>query len=594
MYKIMKQYYINIKDTNFMKHLHLFKQTLKTESEHKRFRGNLFSAFLKCGIIVMLCLMSFSISAQTQTPLQVRIGNKNNPGKDTLQIATGNRGIWYVIKKQDLNGVRYAFLISYYQLYAQNAVYFGAIGGTNMDYATSNLRTRMNAEYSDIPGVLKDIAVVANLGNATNVNDQSFSSSPTSEMAGYSPASSKYVLFAPSFQEVLDWNKSLGCNSSISFCPAISRYHIGGSPPNGRWWTRSTDALRPTTHKFEVNPEAGALVGIEVSGGNICMVGGIWVKYDVIRYSVSGTVSGLQNNVGVQVCYKINNGSQQCVTTTAGGAYKISDIPTGSNIEIIPSVQPDYTATLLFTPNPMNVTANLTGKNIQYSKQTYNVHGTVFPFVYTANEAFDTLFTVTAELYSIPQGIDNALLALLKATPVQKKKAVFYDGTIFVETTPLHPGDIGATNNPGLPIDWEPMGYTPDIVDRTPVTQLNNHPDKPVGLYTFDNVVEGNYIIILSAPGFVTRYAKIHIGSNDPLGHRELVAGDFNDDGLVDQRDATLINEMQASYPSAQYNPKYDLNGDKQVDATDISFVVNFNFGFSFRYYKETWGWLFE
>jgi len=578
-----------------MKHLHLFKQTRNAESEHKSFGRIFFSALIKCGIIVMLIAMNFSISAQTQTPLQVRIGNKNTLGKDTIQIATGNRGTWYVIKKQDLNGVRYAFLISYYQLYAQNAVYFGPVGGTNMDYSTSDLRTRMNSEYGDIPGTLKDIAVVANLGGTTsNVNSQTYVSSPTSEMAGYSPASSKYVLFAPSFQEVLDWNISLGCNSSTSFCPAISRYHIGGSPPNGRWWTRSTDALRPTTHKFEVNPGAGALVGIEVGGGNVCMVGGIWVKYDVIRYSVSGTVSGLQNNVGVQVCYKINNGTQQCVTTTAGGAYKISDIPTGSNVEIIPSVQPDYTATVLFTPNPMNVTANLTGKNIQYSKQTYNVHGTVFPFVHTANEAFDTLFTVTAELYFIPQGIDNAVLALLKATPVQKKKAVFYDGTIFVETTPLHPGEIGATNNPGLPIDWEPMGYVQDIVDRTPVTIQNNHPDKPVGLYSFNNVVEGDYILILSAPGFVTRYAKIHIGSNDPLGHRELIAGDFNDDGFVDQRDATQINEMQANYPSTQYKPKYDLNGDKHVDAVDINIVTTLNFGFSYRYYKETKSWLFE
>jgi hypothetical protein len=74
----------------------------------------------------------------------------------------------------------------------------------------------------------------------------------------------------------------------------------------------------------------------------------------------------LKNNANVQVCYKINGGAQQCVTTTAGGAYTIMGITSGSNVEIIPSAQPGYTSTLLFSPNPMNVTANLTGKDIKY------------------------------------------------------------------------------------------------------------------------------------------------------------------------------------------------------------------------------------
>ena len=563
-----------------MKHLHPFKQTFKAESDHKRFGGNLFSAFLKCGIIVMLCAMNYSISAQTQSEINdVRNAINNATLLDgSVQIGgTGAGKEWYVVRKETINGVQYALLLSKHCL--STNVPFNASTNSN-NYEGSSLQTRItNTEYGYLPAILKAIAVTTtSLGT---YNNKEALSVPSSTMAS-SVSNKKDVLFPPSYAEALLWNKG----KTTPLRSEMSQYQ------KVRWWTRTAG---DGNCAWEVCIPANTFASsAHVMGTDVALVGAIWVKYSLDLFSVSGTVSGLQNNENVQVCYKINNGSQLCVTTTAGGAYKISDIPSGSNVEIIPSPQPNYNATLLFTPNPMNVMANLTGKDIQYNKQTYNVHGTVFPFVYTANETFDTLFTVTAELYAIPQGIDNAILALLKATPVQKKKAVFYDGTIFVETTPLHPGEIGATNNPGLPIDWEPMGYTPDMVDCAPVTKLNNNPDKPVGLYTFNNVVEGDYILILSAPGFVTRYAKIHIGSNDPLGHRELIAGDFNDDGFVDQRDATLINEMQASYPSAQYNSKYDLNGDKHVDATDINLVTKLNFGFSFRYYKETWSWLFQ
>ena len=255
--------------------------------------------------------------------------------------------------------------------------------------------------------------------------------------------------------------------------------------------------------------------------------------------------------------------------------------------------------TYIFTPNPGGCVIGTGEVSVQVGvddgpcKARFTVHGTVFPFVHSTDKTFDNLFLVTAELYAIPQGIDNAILALLKATPVQKSQAIFYDGTIFVETTPLHPGEIGATNNPGLPINWKPLKHAQERIDAETVTEQNNHPDKPVGLYTFENVEEGDYILILSASGFVTRYAKIHIGSDDPLGHRELIAGDFDNDGFVDQRDATQIKAMQTCYPNAQYNAMYDLNGDKHVDATDINFVVELNFGFCFRFYKETWGWLY-
>jgi hypothetical protein len=282
-------------------------------------------------------------------------------------------------------------------------------------------------------------------------------------------------------------------------------------------------------------------------------------------------------------------------------------LPPISNNGIAGTWEPDtiYTSvagesTYVFTPNPGECVVGTGSVKVIVEvsdilcKGRFTVHGTVFPFVRNADTTFNNLFLVTAGLYAVPpedQGI-NPIKEVLKSMPIQETKAVFYDGTLFVETTPLHPGEIGSINNPGFPINWDELGYTQGRIDNTKVTEQDNHPDKPVGLYTFKNVEEGDYILTLSAPGFVTRYAKIHIGSDDPLGHRELIAGDFNYDGLIDQRDASIINAMRASYPDANYNIEYDINGDKSVDADDVKIVLDYNFGFMMIFYKETWNWV--
>ena len=541
-------------------------------------------------ILPIMAMMVFfctgiNVFAQTQTPLQARLANKNNLGKDTVQIG-GNNGTWYVIDKKTVGGIEYTFLISYRHLNSQNTVEFCPMGSYNMDYATSTLRAEMNGEYSYIPNQLKDIAVVATFGS--DVNSTNSVSSPTAEMAGRSPSNSKYVLFAPSYKEVSDWNVSLGC-SPTSFCPEIKNYYWSSHVPNGRWWTRSTSSTKD--HKYEVNPGGGTFVAIPVQGSKVCMVGGIWVQ------------SGVPYAGDYIVTYKANNG-------TAEPDYLQSENSTNVNVTITTALQ--VTAGFTAPPNAeflgWNTKVDGTGTAIAagatmliHSDTTlyaqwhysYTLFGTVFPYIHV-DEAFDSLFQVTARLYAVPQvgGNTNPLKVLRKTAPVKETKVGYYDGTVFVPTTPLHPGEIGSINNPGHPINWEPMGYHQTKSVTATVTPENNFPDSPVGIYAFEKVDEGEYILVLSAPGFVTRYAKIEVDNNNSLGHRELIPGDFNNDGIVDQRDATIDNAMLALYPNYKYKIKFDVDEDKDVDKDDVRLVTDIYFGFVMQFYKETWDWL--
>jgi len=235
------------------------------------------------------------------------------------------------------------------------------------------------------------------------------------------------------------------------------------------------------------------------------------------------------------------------------------------------------------------------------------LYGTVFPFVndlYTPQPplspvpdvTFNNMFVVTARLYAVPPVGKNVnpLKALHKSKPIKETKAVFYDGTIFVATTPRHPGYTDSINNPGLPINWSALGYTQETVNNATVTREHNIPEKPVGLFTFENVKEGDYILKLSSPGFVSRYAKIHVDGNTSLGHRELIPGDFNNDGLVDQRDITANNARNSFFPNENYDIKYDTNRDRLVDINDIKLLVNRYYGFTLFLYEETWAWIKE
>ena len=235
-----------------------------------------------------------------------------------------------------------------------------------------------------------------------------------------------------------------------------------------------------------------------------------------------------------------------------------------------------------------------------FTKPCFTLHGTVFPFVHDidpvsqkTDELFNNLYKVTARLYAVPKGTTSPILALKKTAPLYETKAVYYDGSVFVATTPLHPGKIGSINNPGGQINWDKLGYTQGEVVDTKVLKGGALPDKPVGLYSFINVEPGWYILTLSAPGFVTYYAKIWVNDNGSLNHRELISGDLNNDGIIDQRDATIGNSLKSIYLEVKYKQLFDVNKDRKVNDLDIELISNFYFGFSTLHYEDSRSWLF-
>ena len=222
------------------------------------------------------------------------------------------------------------------------------------------------------------------------------------------------------------------------------------------------------------------------------------------------------------------------------------------------------------------------------------IRGTVFPFVYNGDKSpeFDALFSVTAELYSVPSGEVDPVDSLFRSTPLYSTQAINYDGSIFVEGTPKYPGTIPSVNNPGLPISWARIGKKQGVVNNTLLVE-SEVPEKPVGLYQFENIETGDYILVLSRDGYTPRFAKISVSEDASLGHREFITGDVNGDMNIDVHDITPLLSRYASYGSPRYNPKYDLDANGEVGLSDISIIL-FYIGANMLLYEDTKKWLLE
>ena len=245
--------------------------------------------------------------------------------------------------------------------------------------------------------------------------------------------------------------------------------------------------------------------------------------------------------------------------------------------------------------------------NIMIITRCFKLYGTVFPFVQEfvegiANKVFNDLFTVTARLYPVPtvEHGANPIKALMQLTPLHTTTAFYYNGDIHVEHTPKYPGAIGVLGNPGKDINWEPVvGYNIPAPVGYDEVQQTFAPETPVGIYRFNDVKVGEYVLMLSAPGFAYRYGVIKIYTNEDtlLGHRELIPGDINCDALIDHRDLGIVNGMYSNYtdpPVNRYNLMFDLNKDGKVDKEDSKLIINNYGGFSSMFYQETWEWLFS
>ena len=243
------------------------------------------------------------------------------------------------------------------------------------------------------------------------------------------------------------------------------------------------------------------------------------------------------------------------------------------------------------------------------------IRGTVFPFVAQPINELSALFTITASLKPVPKPknpFDFSATDLFNATPLYPPDTVIrYDGTIFSEGTPKNPGLLGRLDNFGLPINFEDaIGKPRGISMSDTLKTLGQVPDvtterMTVGLYQFENVDTGKYILELKREGFVTRWALIEVKETDGpikfLGHRELIPGDIETplDFTVTVADryglsAQFDNAYDWDAPS-DYLPftRYDITGDGSISVSDMYLLYPF-IGFAYYHYVETAEWLDE
>ncbi|MCL2245628.1 MAG: hypothetical protein FWC10_00720 [Lentimicrobiaceae bacterium] len=229
---------------------------------------------------------------------------------------------------------------------------------------------------------------------------------------------------------------------------------------------------------------------------------------------------------------------------------------------------------------------------ITVTNNCYTVYGTMFPFVNTENVGFDSQYPVTVRLLPVPPKDGNdPVYAIQTATPIQVTKAVNYNGTIYVPGTPKNPGVIGNTNNPGIKISWEELGKTVSAVDNTTVV-LGEIPITPIGLFMFTNIVPGEYILEISRQGFITRRGQVTVNMNGiSLGHRELIAGDVNNDLIIDGSDISSFNSKYTDETSSGFAPQFDLNGDGNENIGDRHIIID-NVNATMSTYLETFKWI--
>ncbi|MDR2971848.1 MAG: hypothetical protein LBU83_07980 [Bacteroidales bacterium] len=226
---------------------------------------------------------------------------------------------------------------------------------------------------------------------------------------------------------------------------------------------------------------------------------------------------------------------------------------------------------------------------VKITDECYVVYGTMFPFVKTVDPAFDAQFPVTVKLHPVPALGSDPVTTVLTGTPIQTVLATYYDGTIYIPTTPKNPGIIGNTNNPGLPIDWASLGKTVDNVNNELVSGIGDVPTKPVGMFKFENIAPGDYILEVGRDGFLIRWGKVTINENGmSLGHRELIAGDLNKDLRIDLSDISNASSVEFE---GIFDPRFDLDGNNVIDQREIQIIID-NINAFIGTYVETMQWV--
>ena len=246
---------------------------------------------------------------------------------------------------------------------------------------------------------------------------------------------------------------------------------------------------------------------------------------------------------------------------------------------------------------------------VYVTNDCFTLRGTVFPFVQVGFEEFDNLFPVYAKLtqYIDPQSTMDPVGAARRATIYHTVTAKLYDGSTYVSTTPKNPGRMGALNNPPAnnPILWANIGRNVPgnlVVDNTLVSGPGDVPISPVGLFTFENVAPGDYLLQISRIGYMTRIAKVTVNKDGSLGHRELLPGAAGNDMRITVSDVSMtkdrsgaIYDLDPQLRSADYNPKYDFNADGIIDSKDMTIVLeNLAAPSVDEVYNDTYEWVWS
>lgn len=106
--------------------------------------------------------------------------------------------------------------------------------------------------------------------------------------------------------------------------------------------------------------------------------------------------------------------------------------------------------------------------------------------------------------------------------------------------------------------------------------------------FSLIGVSAGEYLVKTSRPGYLSRYSKIALNDNAvDLGTKVLIAGDVNDDGIIDAKDSALLRAaLNSEYGDSNYTVNADFNGDKVIDSIDES-ILNSNIGKTSNDYNE-------
>jgi len=318
--------------------------------------------------------------------------------------------------------------------------------------------------------------------------------------------------------------------------------------------------------------------------------------------------------------------SLECNVTPVGTANITVTHPTGSGYQYSlnsGNFQPSNifteiangTACIITVKNADGCTTSGTSFNTGYECGA-TVRGTVFPFVNREEndafaESFNSQFAITVRLKAVPtfatKPTEAELTAFFNGPYKYTTTAVLYTGMPFVPNTPEHPGALGEFTNYGEPINFGPIGKT--HVPGTPRILLNGEAPftiegTTVGLFEFNNVVPGDYILEISRPSHMIRWAKITVNGTDAIQnqkHREIIPGYIITDDLPtylkiynnDAEELVRLIEKGIYYQGTGYDPKYDLNADGYIDAYDYYLLKKY-INFMHEHYEDTWNWINE